>query len=249
VGKEGIDFNEMRKGIIHAKDVKFSQSFLRTSYLVFRTLLIPAVIFLPQTGFAHTVAYDFESMSSVNIGWQYLKMGFTHIIPFGYDHILFILGVFLLKPEIKSVIWQASAFTVAHSITLGLAIYGVIHPVPSFVEPVIALSIVFIALENIFAVELKWWRVGVVFLFGLIHGCGFSGALLETGLPKNDFLLALLSFNGGVESGQILIIALAYFLTIRVVKDKAKFRRVITIPASLCIFIIAVYWTIERSLN
>src|SRR3954462_9441888 len=88
---------------------------------------ITVLLFFPFVSFGHTIPYEFEIMSKTDVGFAYLKMGFKHIIPLGFDHILFILGIFLLKPDLKTVIWQATAFTVAHSITLGLAIYGVIR--------------------------------------------------------------------------------------------------------------------------
>ena len=106
--------------------------------LFFIFLFGAALLILPVNSSAHTIAYDFQNMSKGSIGWVYLKMGFSHIIPFGFDHILFIVGVYLLKSDLKTVIWQATAFTAAHSITLGLAMYGYIHPAPSFIEPVIA---------------------------------------------------------------------------------------------------------------
>ena len=212
----------------------------------FRTLFFLTMIFFSIPAFTHTLPYDFQQMSKGGIGWVYIKMGFEHIIPLGFDHILFILGIFLLKPNIKTVIWQATAFTVAHSITLGLAIYGYISPQPAIIEPVIALSIIFIGVENIITHELKWWRLLVIFLFGLIHGCGFAGVLVEAGLPEKDFLLGLVSFNVGVEAGQIAVILIAYLLFGKWFGEKYWYRKRITIPVSLCISLIAFYWTIER---
>ena len=173
-------------------------------------------------------------------------MGFAHIIPLGVDHILFVLGVFLLRPELKTVIYQATAFTVAHSITLGLAIYGKISPPGDVVEPIIALSIAFIGLENILTQGLKWWRLIIIFLFGLIHGCGFAGALMETGLPEKDFLLSLITFNVGVELGQIAVIIIAYLLFGKWFGDKPWYRSRIVIPLSLCITAMGLYWTVTR---
>ena len=219
---------------------------IKTSNKFLRALFFPALLFFSLPAFSHTMAYDFQSMSKSGIGWVYMKMGFTHIIPLGFDHILFILGIFLLKPQLRTVIWQATAFTVAHSITLGLAIYGYISPQPAIIEPVIALSIIFIGIENIITRDLKWWRLMVIFLFGLIHGCGFAGALAGAGLPEKDFLLGLVSFNAGVEAGQITVILIAYFLFGKWFADKSWYRKRITIPASLCISLIAFYWTIER---
>ena len=102
--------------------------------------------------------------------WRYLTLGFTHIMPNGLDHMLFVLGIYLLSNRAKTVLWQVSAFTVAHSITLGLSMYGLVSVSPRIVEPMIALSIAYVAIENIFLSELKSWRVALVFAFGLLHG-------------------------------------------------------------------------------
>ena len=114
---------------------------------------------------------------------------------------LFVLGIYLLSGRARSVLWQVSAFTVAHSITLGLSMYGVVAVSPRIVEPLIALSIAYVAIENIFLSELKSWRVALVFAFGLLHGMGFAGALQELGLPRSEFVTALVTFNVGVEAG------------------------------------------------
>lgn len=182
--------------------------------------------------------------------WQiivaYLKLGFSHVIPLGFDHILFILGIFFLNANVKSVIIQCSVFTIAHTITLGLTASGYIVPIANIVEPIIALSIAFVALENLFHQELKIWRIGLVFLFGLVHGMGFALAIKEIGLPQNYFLGALVSFNIGVELAQILIIFLAYFLLVKWVKNKIWYRKIIVIPISIAISCIAIYWVFER---
>ena len=207
------------------------------------------LFFISNVASAHTVAYDFSEMSNTGIGFVYMKMGFLHILPLGLDHILFILGIFLLQPRLKTIFWQVTAFTVAHSLTLGLAIYGYIKPVSSVVEPIIALSIVFVAIENIMTSDLKWWRVIIIFLFGLIHGCGFAGVLMETGLPQNNYLLALLSFNVGVEVGQLSVILIAYYLFGKWFMHKSWYRNRVTIPISVCIALVAFYWTFERIVN
>ncbi len=127
---------------------------------------------------------ELEKMSAAQAAILYLKLGYLHILPLGFDHILFVLSLFLLSPRLKPVLWQATAFTVAHSVTLGLAMYHIITPPARIVEPLIAISIVYVALENIFSPKLKPSRVAVVFLFGLVHGLGFAGALGRLGLPQ-----------------------------------------------------------------
>jgi len=177
--------------------------------------------------------------------WRYLALGFTHIVPEGLDHILFVLGLFLLTGRARSILWQVSTFTVAHSITLGLSMYGLIAAPPSLVEPMIALSIAYVAIENLLTRELKPWRVALVFMFGLLHGLGFAGVLRELGLPRAEFLTALLTFNAGVELGQLTIIAGAWLL-VGAFMQRPWYRQAIVMPASCGIALIGLYWTVSR---
>ena len=184
--------------------------------------------------------------SRLTSAWRYFRLGFTHILPHGLDHVLFVLGIFLLSGRLRSVLWQVSAFTVAHSITLGLSIYDRLAVSPAVVEPLIALSIAYVAIENLFLSDLKSWRVVLVFAFGLLHGMGFAGALREIGLPRADFLMALLTFNAGVEAGQLGVIGVAFVLVGLQCGTCAWYRRRIVVPASALIACTAVYWTLER---
>ncbi|MFN0102871.1 MAG: HupE/UreJ family protein [Bryobacteraceae bacterium] len=180
------------------------------------------------------------------VAWQYLTLGFTHILPYGLDHVLFVLGLFLLNGRARSVLLQVTAFTVAHSITLGLSMYGLLHVPASIVEPLIAISIAYVAIENLFLSELKPWRVALVFAFGLLHGMGFAGVLTELGLPRTEFLTALLTFNLGVEAGQLAVIGVAFLLVGWHWAGRTWYRSRVVIPASMLIACAAVYWTIER---
>jgi len=119
------------------------------------------------------------------------------------DHILFVLGIFLLSTAWRPILLQVTTFTIAHSITLGLTMYGIVSLPSSIVEPLIALSITYVAVENLWTTELKPWRLALVFMFGLLHGMGFAGVLRGLGLPRSEFLTALLTFNLGVEGGQL----------------------------------------------
>jgi len=199
-----------------------------------------------QNLWAHVVVGELERMSKSHAALVYLGLGYQHILPLGFDHILFILSLFLLSPKLKPLLWQATAFTVAHSITLGLAMYHVITPPAKIVEPVIALSILYVALENIFSPKLKRSRIGVVFLFGLVHGMGFAGALGHLGLPKDAYLTCLVMFNAGVELGQLTVILTAYFLLAKWFGNKPYYRKYIVIPLSVMIAIIAGFWTVQR---
>lgn len=196
---------------------------------------------------AHTIDYDLAGLSKTGVGWVYLKLGFTHIVPLGLDHILFVLSLYFLSPRLSTVLWQASAFTVAHSITLAMAVYGVIKPLPAVIEPIIALSIFFVAVENILVQKLKPGRILIVFLFGLVHGMGFAGVLTQVGLPQSSYLVSLISFNVGVELGQIAVILTAYFLVGRWFSEKPWYRGRVVAPVSAMIALIALYWTIERT--
>jgi hydrogenase/urease accessory protein HupE len=178
--------------------------------------------------------------------WRYLTLGFTHIVPHGLDHVLFVLGIYLLSGRARSVLWQVSAFTAAHSITLGLSAYGVMTVSPKIVEPLIALSIAYVAIENVFLAELKSWRVVLVFAFGLLHGMGFAGALGELGLPRSEFATALLTFNLGVEAGQLAVISAAFLGVGWQCANRPWYRRRIVVPVSTLIACTAMYWTIQR---
>ncbi|MCC7315098.1 MAG: HupE/UreJ family protein [Planctomycetes bacterium] len=177
---------------------------------------------------------------------DYAVLGFEHIIPEGLDHILFVLGLFLLSTKMGPLLWQVSAFTLAHTVTLACATYGVIHLAPSIVEPLIALSIAYVAIENVCTSKLHAWRPIVVFAFGLLHGLGFSGVLQELGLPPGRVATALVSFNVGVEIGQLAVIALA-FLVVGWFRHRPWYRRRIVIPASLAIAAVGLYWSLERT--
>ncbi len=180
---------------------------------------------------------------------EYTALGFTHILPLGIDHILFVLGLFLLSVRLRPLLIQVTAFTVAHTITLALSVYGVVSLPPSVVEPLIAASIVYVAVENIVTPTLHAWRPVVVFLFGLLHGMGFAGVLTEVGLPRAEFVTGLLSFNLGVELGQLAVIALAYAAVGHWFKAKTWYRSRVVIPASVAIALVGMYWTAERVLG
>jgi HupE / UreJ protein len=204
------------------------------------------LLFCSVNLFAHTINYEMELQPSGNVVLFYTWLGFLHIIPFGLDHILFVLCLFLMNPRLKPVVLQASCFTVAHTITLILSSKGIILPPVHIIEPIIAISIAFVALENIVIRELKPWRYALVFLFGLIHGMGFASALDETGLPRNNFYTSLISFNVGVELGQIAVIIIAWLVVGKFFSKEIWYRKRVVYPLSAVIAVLAMYWTIER---
>lgn len=151
-----------------------------------------------------------NAMGAAATFFSYVPTGFDHIVPLGVDHILFVLGLFFLSTHLKPLLWQVSAFTLAHTITLALAALGYVTVPASIVEPLIALSIAYVAVENIFLRTLSPWRPFIIFGFGLLHGLGFASVLAQFGLPEQNFVPALIGFNIGVEIGQICVIAVAY---------------------------------------
>ena len=182
-------------------------------------------------------------------GWQtffkYIPVGFDHILPKGLDHILFVLGLFFLSARLGVLLWQVSAFTLAHTFTLALGSLEIVSVPANIVEPLIAVSIVYVALENLFSSKLTLWRPIIIFGFGLLHGLGFASVLSEFGLPREQFILALIGFNIGVEFGQLTVIAIA-FLTVGWFLTMPWYRRVIAVPASCVIASIGAYWVVER---
>ena len=221
------------------------QSRMTNTFIKGRFVLL-LLLLSPFFSFAHAVVLDLDKMSKADTAALYLKLGYQHILPLGLDHILFVLSLFLLSPKLKPVLMQSLAFTVAHSVTLGLAVYNVIKPSSRIVEPLIALSIMYVALENIFSPRLKPSRIGVVFCFGLVHGLGFASALSGLGLPPNSFFTSLIMFNLGVEMGQLTVILIAWFLLAKWFGHKPYYRKYIVIPLSSIIAIIAACWTLQR---
>ena len=177
---------------------------------------------------------------------KYIQLGFKHIIPKGLDHILFVLALFLLSPKLKPLVLQISIFTLAHTITLFLGVLNIIVIPGTIVEPIIALSICFIAIENLFTENINRARPFVVFIFGLLHGLGFAGVLNEIGISTNLFISSLISFNVGVELGQISVIILSYILIALLFQKKSWYRNRVTKPISIIVASIGFYWFIER---
>ncbi|MEO7768445.1 MAG: HupE/UreJ family protein [Ferruginibacter sp.] len=211
-----------------------------------KLLFCTGLLFFSSILFAHNINYSLQDAPVDKVVWFYLGLGFKHIIPSGIDHILFVMGLCLLSTNVKTILWQATAFTVAHSITLALSMKNIIVAPGAVVEPIIALSIVFVAVENMLLTELKPWRVMVVFLFGLIHGMGFASALNEIGLPAGKFYTSVFAFNVGVELGQVAVITAMFGLVIIPLRNKTWYRVAIVYTLSAIIALIAAYWTIQR---
>lgn len=176
---------------------------------------------------------------------NFMREGFLHVLPKGLDHILFVLGLFLLSRAWRPLLLQVTTFTVAHTLTLGLATLGWVNVPSSIVEPIIAGSIAVVALENIFRPRYTQWRLLLVFTFGLVHGLGFAGALRALELPTTSLLIGLLGFNVGVEGGQLAVIALAVTATFWI-RNPQIYRKAIVIPGSLVIALMGLKWMVDR---
>lgn len=184
-------------------------------------------------------------------GWaefgRYITLGFYHIIPKGLDHILFVLGLFFFSLHIRPLLMQVTAFTLAHTVTLALATLNIVSVSPQIVEPLIAASIVYVALEDALGVKMSVRRTAVVFCFGLLHGLGFASVLGDIGLNPGRLVLGLIGFNVGVELGQLAILSIAFLMIGVWFGRKPWYRTRIAIPASLIIAAVAAYWFAERT--
>lgn len=176
----------------------------------------------------------------------YLELGVEHIL-LGFDHVLFVVALILQGGRLLSILAIVTAFTLAHSVTLALSVLGIVALPGAIVEPVIALSIAYVAAENIFlrdrAVSRRW---AVSFLFGLVHGFGFAGALREVGLPSEDLVAALLGFNLGVEGGQALIVAV--LLPALLLAQRYPWRGRLVQVSSAAIMVAGIALLVERTL-
>jgi len=178
---------------------------------------------------------------------EYIGVGFDHIIPLGLDHILFVLGLFFLALKMGALLWQISAFTLAHTVTLALGSLGIIKIPPDIVEPLIAASIVYVGIENVLSRGLTPWRPFIVFGFGLLHGLGFASVLSDFGLGGTHFVPKLIGFNVGVEIGQLAVIATAFVALGILFGGHAWWRLRISSPISIAIALIATFWVFERT--
>lgn len=177
---------------------------------------------------------------------RYVLLGFEHIVPKGLDHILFVLGLFFFSLRLKPLLLQVTAFTLAHTFTLALATLGIVSVPVAVVEPLIAASIVYVAIENLGTARHSRLRTAVVFGFGLLHGLGFASVLGAIGLGQGQFLLSLVGFNIGVELGQLAVILAAVLLLARPFGKQAWYGARIARPASLAIAAVGAWWFVER---
>ena len=180
-------------------------------------------------------------------GLTWIAVGFQHIVPRGLDHVLFILGLFFLVAGARPLLWQVTGFTIAHSMTLALASYGVVNVPAAIIEPLIAASIIYIAVDNLYSTQVGRLRFVLVCLFGLLHGLGFASVLRDVSLPQENFLGTLLAFNVGVELGQIAVL-IAAFAVVGWFRRHAWYAQAIAQPATVVIAGIGLYWLLHRTI-
>ncbi len=176
-----------------------------------------------------------------------IKRGFLHVLTLGLDHVLFVLGLFLMSRKWKPLLFQITTFTLAHTITLWLASAGWVTISPKIIEPIIAASIVAVALENLIRQEYSHWRLLIVFVFGLIHGLGFAGVMSTRLDSTSSLIIGLLGINIGVEFGQLAVIILAFLATCWIT-SQGNYRKFVVVPGSILIAIAGIWWVVERTL-
>jgi hydrogenase/urease accessory protein HupE len=189
--------------------------------------------------------YHYEPLvktSMLSSAWDYFLLGIKHILT-GYDHLIFLISLIIVATRLKDVVKIITAFTIAHSITLFLAATGHLNVDSRWIESGIALTIAYVAAENPFikTVRFRWL---ITFFFGLIHGMGFAGAISEVGLPQQYLISSLLSFNLGVETGQLGIVVLLLPYLTKMQKHPWYPRFVIGV--SVIVFMVAGYWFLQR---
>lgn len=187
-----------------------------------------------------------QSSSNIQRFLQFTNIGFAHVIPLGWDHILFILGMALSSLLWRKLLLLVSSFTLAHTLTLGLGMLGVVEVSARIVEPLIAFSIAYVAIENLLNHQSIQRKSVIVFLFGLIHGMGFASLLKSFEMPANSFLTTLIGFNLGVELAQIVIVLLVVALLLILGFFQLNLRKFAIMPISVVIAFIGIWWGFER---
>lgn len=187
-----------------------------------------------------------EPLSTAQRFYQFTSIGFDHVIPLGWDHILFIVGMALSSLMWRKLLLLVTTFTLAHTLTLGLAMFGVLEVSARIVEPLIAFSIAYVAVENLMTYQSIKRKSIIVFLFGLIHGLGFASMLKEFEMVPDSFLTILIGFNVGVELAQILIVLFVVLTLLGLRALKLNYRKLAVIPISVIISIVGIWWGIER---
>lgn len=223
-----------------------------------RTITDVFVRFLPQAGESVNFRLTAEQPALQIKGGgaplgSYLSLGIEHLL-FGYDHILFVIGLALLTGTLTRLFWVVTAFTLAHSITLALSVLGIVRLPTAPVEAFIALSILFVAVELMLPIERRSNLAShapqsIAFIFGLIHGFGFANVLVDIGMPRGETALALALFNIGLEAGQLLVVAVILACTTLAHRFmRERLREQVFASTVFVIGAVSSYWLIARSL-
>lgn len=176
----------------------------------------------------------------------YVFLGFIHVLPVGVDHIAFIICIFLVSKSWKEMLLFCTTFTLAHSITLLLAVSKLVSIPSTIVEPIIALTILYSALEAIFQQKRTPWKPFILFFFGLMHGLGFASAFSEIEMDNSAFIQRILGFNLGVELAQLTIMLSLYFTLTRYLSHKKYYHTKIVQPIATGIACLAIFWCMDR---
>lgn len=187
-----------------------------------------------------------QSRSATARFMQFIAIGFGHVIPQGRDHILFIIGMALSSLLWRRLLILVSSFTLAHTLTLALAMFGLVEISARIIEPLIAFSIAYVAIENLLIKPNIKRQTSVVFIFGLVHGLGFASMLKGFEMPVDTFATSLIGFNIGVEFAQIVLVSIVLLLLLIIRKLKLNYRQLAVIPASVVIAIFGMVWGVER---
>ncbi|BBB23693.1 conserved hypothetical protein [Isorropodon fossajaponicum endosymbiont JTNG4] len=187
-----------------------------------------------------------EPITTMQRMLQFVSIGFDHVMPLGWDHILFIIGMALSSLMWRRLLLLVSAFTLAHTLTLGLAMLGIVEISGRIIEPLIAFSIAYVAIENLLPNQSIKRKSIIVFLFGLVHGLGFSSMLKSFKMSSDNFLTTLISFNIGVELAQIVIVSGVVLLLFFIKSLNLNYKKIVIIPTSIVISLIGIWWGIER---
>ena len=253
---ENSNLNISRETIIYINGKNIEKSNLKIGWaknygpIILRVANLEGEIiyteYIKNSSISKLFSIDKKQSNLFNDITKYLIIGFHHIFPKGADHILFVLGLFLFSPNFRPLFIQISVFTIAHTITIFLGVLDIIRVPENIVEPMIALSISYIAIENIFLKKISIWRPLIIFFFGLLHGLGFAGVINDIGLSQTNFIVTLVSFNLGVEIGQLFIIIICYFGVSYWIKDRPWYKKFFTNLMSLIISIFGLIWFINR---
>lgn len=190
-------------------------------------------------------SFDGEAEAMLVTARRFVVLGTGHIFT-GYDHLAFLVGLLVGASSLLDVVKIVTAFTIAHSVTLGLATFGLVSLPPALIESLIALSIAWVAAENLLMDRIgRRWRI--TFAFGLIHGFGFSNVLRDMELPRSALALSLFTFNAGVEVGQLLFVLVAFPLIHRAMRT--RWRTPLTLTGSSIVLCLGAYWFVQRLLR